>query len=327
MTHEDLAPNLLLLTDSVAPQSDPAMLRDLTANHGVSSFLAVGGFPESPLFRVPDGPWSLVFSLVDPAHPSAYERQVIRDFVGYERGQGRKVALWVEMDDLRASVVEDAVAATDMPAREEREAMPGGKARCFSGHQSGVCGGGLVGHATPASSAQAILDAGALFSKSTLLGKPSEDLARESAYGEPGEYFDYVMFWNGDCMGSELVARVRSIGRETPAGLTPQDLDRVAPGVRFFFDPSVLVSRPNAAWDGAHAIKIKDRLDLDPYLVAVVAPSYADGVEFKLCMPTSMSDRVAYVDPTPVVEMSAWTTAASKAAVGIQARPRKPEAP
>ena len=245
----------------------------------------------------------------------------MRDFVGYERCQARKVALWVERDNLRPAIVKDAVNATSMPRLHDREVAPGGKARCFSGHQSGVCGGALVSHATTIAAAQQILDASALLSKCSLTGRASADLARESGYGEPPEYFEYVMFWNGDCMGPEIVARVRHLGKETLAGLTPQEMDKVQPAVRFFFNPQDLVRHPDAAWDGAHTVKIKDRLDLNTYLVAVVAPKYTkDGHEFRLRAPDPVSDRIAYIDTASIEGMSAWTTAASEKAAMIQAR-------
>ena len=318
MSFEEIAPDLIIVTDSVAPQSDPSNMRELTTAQGVDSFLAVGSFAESGIFRVPDGPWAFIFSLLDGQHPSDYERQVMRDFVGYERGQARKVALWVERDDLRPTIVTDAVGASSMPRLEDREVLPGGKARCFSGHQSGICGGGLVSHATTVGAAQQILNTGALLSKSGLTASASEDLAKESGYGEPPEYFEYVMFWNGDCIGPEIVARVRHLGKETLAGLTPQEMDKVQPGVRFFFDPKDLVRHPDAAWDGAHTVKIKDKLDLPRYLVALVAPKYTeDGHEFTLRAPDPVSDRIAYIDPASIAGMSAWTTAASEKAAMI----------
>ena len=319
MTVEILGTDLVLVTDEVAPQTDPEQLRELTDLHGVASFLAVGSFAEGPLFRVPNGPWSLILSLLDGERPSRHERQLCRDFIGYERAHGRKVALWVENDDLRASFVQEAKAATAMPRLEDRDVAPGGKACCFSGHQGGVCGDGLVAHATTVAAAQAIFDSGALLSKRGLIGSSSEALAKESGYGEPSEYFEYVMFWNGDCFGPEIVARVRALGRETLAGLTPQDMDKAPPGVRFFFDPNALMHHPGAAWDGAHTVKIRDRLELEPYLVAAVVPrSSSDGSEIKLDAPAPIEQRIAYLDPMSIFTMSAWSTAVAQRASDVR---------
>ena len=188
--------------------------------------------------------------------------------------------------------------------------------RCCASYHSGGCDPTLVCHAAPLSVAQEIVVTGAILSRSVLTAAPPEAVARTSSWGEPADYFEYVMLANGNCVAPDAVAASRQSGRD----LVPDDLrDGWHPGVRFFFDPERLAEHSRAAWDGVHTIKVQDGLELEPYLVAIVAPSATlDGSRFSLDTPGWMRDKVSYLDPGKYHDLSEWSAEALKQALSLR---------
>jgi hypothetical protein len=139
---------------------------------------------------------------------------------------------------------------------------------------------------------------------------------------DPADYFDYVCLANGDCVAPDIVA----IQREVGVMLDVEQCDqRFYPSVRFFFDPGELFLHPGATWDGIQALKVRDAIDLDSYLVTAVVPKVdRDGAKIYLRVPRNLEGRIEYLDPRQHDGLSAWSTAALELA--LQAKKRRPAA-
>ncbi len=92
------------------------------------------------------------------------------------------------------------------------------------------------------------------------------------------------------------------------------------PGVRFFFDTVELFRHPRAAWD-FHPVKIQECLELEPYLIAVVAPTVLpDGTRFEPVAPPGLRERVVFLDHRKHFGLAAWSNAAFEAAMSLPGR-------
>jgi hypothetical protein len=124
-----------------------------------------------------------------------------------------------------------------------------------------------VCHGTSAATAVRVLSDGVLLSKAKATGRDVDQLEAESTWGEPADYFEYVMLANGRCTAPEPVALSRELGRD----LVPDDLSPGYPtAVRFYFEWASLAGSDNARFDGVHPVKIYGGLPLDHRLIAVV---------------------------------------------------------
>lgn len=85
--------------------------------------------------------------------------------------------------------------------------------------------------------------------------------------GEPDDYMDYVMFdtINGCC---EMVVSSRQKGKICLDANAPY-----IPGVRMYFDAYAIIQDSLMVRDGAHVLKVYDRLPLKPYLKMVLNES------------------------------------------------------
>ena len=259
--------------------------------------LAVGGLPFAHVG--PEGEWRYRHA-VRPEGPSPFDHQALADFLSYESEHGRQVAV----------VAEDALSDWARWPRPRVRPTPGEFAtQCCSHAFADGCRSDLVCHGASATVACEILEEEALLAATEVTGRPEAELAAQSTWGEPADYFAYVMFANGRCTAPEAVAMSRSLRRD----LVPSDLTAgYPPAVRFYFEWSALAARPDAAFDGVHPVKISRRLPFDESLVAIAVPRADEHVVFRSA-PDWIRDRVLVVDldsPTP----DAWSTAALEAA-------------
>jgi hypothetical protein len=162
--------------------------------------------------------------------------------------------------------------------------------------------------------AEPILCSGAILSKRRLTGLSLRALANQGTWGDPPDYFDYVTLARGNCVAPDIVAMSRQAGRD----LTPQQADAAFyPGIRFFFRTEQLTYHPLAAWDGIHPIKIRESLELDPFLVAAVAPAQTPASRTLLLqVPAHLSSRMIYLDHHQFASLASWSDAALEAALG-----------
>ncbi len=256
------------------------------------------------------GLWCYILPLADPLQPSAYEMQCISDFAENEKSHGRKLGVWVQEDKVRPQICQ---AITDASNKNPTERILPSKHNsicCRSFHPEG-CDGRFVCHAAPAEAAQQIIEDGFIYSKHRLTGLGLDELADQGTWGDPADYFDYVALARGNCVAPDIVAMSRQFGRD----LSPQEADEgFFPGVRFFFDLASLMQHPRAVWDGIHPIKIRDNLELNGNICAVVAPEfYPNGGKLHLQTSTHLNNKIIYLDHHKLPSLMLWSNAALEA--------------
>ncbi len=259
--------------------------------------LGAGGLPWP--HGLSNGDWYYRHA-VRPEGPSPVDYQAVVDFLGYERAHGRMVTV----------VADPPLAGWDQWRPPLARPHPGlYPKQCCSDVYGEGCGGRLVCHGTTAETAGRILRHGALVPATERTGRSGVELARGRTWGEPADYFEYVMFANGSCTAPEAVAYSHQLKRDlVPTDLTPG----YPPAVRFYFDWTQLAYRADAGFDGVHPVKIAGQVPLVPTLVAAVIhmvewPTVADFV------PPELAKRMVILEmPSPTPET--WATAALAAA-------------
>jgi hypothetical protein len=259
--------------------------------------LVVGGLPYP--HGAASGEWR-VRHAIRPEGVTELDRQVVADFVGYERAHGRTVGVVAD------PALSDWASWRPPPIRPR----PGAHATqcCTHAYHEG-CGAGLVCHGAPATVAPEILAQRVLRSAAVTTRRHPGDLSEHSTWGEPPDYFEYVMLANGKCTAPEAVALSRVVGRD----LVPSDLAAgYRPAVRFYFEWDALATRPDAAFDGVHPVKIRGELPLDDLVVAVVVHAREHEV-IATAQSGPLRDRLVVVDATDP-RPDEWATAALAAA-------------
>lgn len=128
----------------------------------------------------------------------------------------------------------------------------------------------FVYHATGLNGAQKILSCGELLSAVNVYGKTGEEMSYEkhdSPWNDPADYFEYIMFCNGDDMTGDYV--VLSENFPNKEDLEKGDFDA---GIRFYIRSDVIMRHPGYVFDGYHPAKVKDKIALSEYLLACIVP-------------------------------------------------------
>lgn len=257
--------------------------------------LVIGGvpFPHGEL----DGTWRYRHA-VRPEGPSVIDHQTLSDFLAYENAHDRTVA------------VESAPPldhwATWRPPRVRPNPTAAPIQCCTHAFEQG-CAAQLVCHGTTPTAATEILRTGELLPSTRLTRRTAAELASNSTWGEPPDYFEHVMFAHGRCTAPEAVATSRMLGRD----LVPDDLQAgYKPAVRFYIHWSDLLTLPNARFDGVHPIKTLGPLQLPDLLVAVVV--HANDAEALLLDAPPWAHIIVLDNPTPTP--AEWAAAALDAA-------------
>lgn len=180
----------------------------------------------------------------------------IADFIRYENGCGRTVILVSDDRDSITHTVKDALSCVP-PSGTIRAGDP-------------PC---LI-HSTTAAAWRAIEDSGELVARAFLpegggpSGMAEGDRVGSYMAAEPPEFADYVMFGAVGGGETELVVASRQHGR------FDVDLDApYEPGARLYLDNRAIIRDGLAVRDGLHAMKVRERLPLSRYLIAVVTPA------------------------------------------------------
>ena len=225
------------------------------------------------------------FGLSDYPNISPWELHKLARFAQYERAHGREPKLKCGHRGIRRT----AKAALQKPDLVP-EAMPSAKITECTACKQGGCLTDLLCHGSSAEDAKAIFACGELRSAALARGLPRELLAKEprNAAGDPLDYFDYVMFAWGNCQAADSLVMERQLGRFP----TQEEFDRpFTRSVRFYFRYNPLIAHPGFVFDGYHAAKIRDTLDLQMHLAACIVPgSLWDELSFSI--PEALRPRV-----------------------------------
>lgn len=240
---------------------------------------------------------------------SDWELQSLNEYLLYEIHQDRNVVIWCKSGQASQSIhnsvagffnhknmtLEEFVKSKLASQPERAKHIPLELTRC-QGCQEKKCITDLVCHVTSVADAERILESGVILSAVRARNKSREELVRETrnAAGDPPDYFEYIMFTFGNCIAGDRLVMERALGR----GPSQEELtEEFLPGVRFYFRYHDLVNHPGFCSDGYHLVKIKDRLELSPYLIAAVASKTAS-VLAKAASP-EISRRLIFISSSP----------------------------
>jgi len=150
----------------------------------------------------------------------------------------------------------------------------------------------FVYHATGLSSTRGILSSDKLLSSIKVYKKTGEELAfekRESPWNDPADFFEYIMFCNGDDMTGDYVVLSENFPNE-------KDLENGSynAGVRFYIRSDAITQHPCHVFDGYHPVKVKDEITLSDYLYACIVPEQYK-TELADCILPELSSKIHYL--------------------------------
>lgn len=160
----------------------------------------------------------------------------------------------------------------------------------------------FVYHATDINSAQKILSCGELLSAVNVYEKTGEELAyekRDSPWNDPADYFEYIMFCNGDDMTGDYVVLSENFPNK-------EDLEKgnFNAGVRFYFRSEDIIRHPGYMFDGYHPAKVKNKIILTDYLFVCVVPAQYI-VKLDNSIVSELASKVSYL-PQMNKSLSEW---------------------
>jgi len=216
------------------------------------------------------------FRLTDYPQFKDWEWNNILAFLCYEKAQGAKLEIVCENKDI-ISFIQNA--AGKLKGTEYIPPVAGAIEE-------------FVYHATDVRAAQKILADGKLLSATKVYGKTGEAIAferRECEWKDPPDFYEYVMFgW-----GTHLVGDYVVLSENFPS---EEDLQKgnFDAGVRFYIRYRDIIRHKGHTFDGYHAVKVKDEVDLSDYLFACIVPEqYREQLEN--CIPRELSPKVHYL--------------------------------
>jgi hypothetical protein len=284
---EWIVPRRVALLGSENPVESEAIWKGL-GRIGFDSIVTIRDYDDAFLWRLGDTSlrhYKYTFS--DYPHPDARDLHDLTAYCLYELAHGRRVAIWIEDEEVCRVVVAsldaffapgaqdvDGFVADAMRSQRARVlALPpvAKITRCRFCEARG-CMTDLLCHGTDVETAVQIIRSGRILSARWARAESAEVLVSEprNAAGDPTDYFDYVMFAAGNCPGPDKLVYERM------CGYVPSWDDFAAdfrPAIKFFFRTVDLVNHPGFCTDGYHPAKIRDELALEPLLRALVIPS------------------------------------------------------
>ena len=229
-------------------------------------------------------------NLPDYPNISPWELRTLIEFMENEENHGRKC--WIECEDKKllskiAAALRDHEEYRDVP-------RPALLTECTACPHRKGCVTDFVCHTTSPENAKKIFASGKLLSAIKARGIPVEKLMseRRNAANDPADYFEYVMLAWGNCQAGDRLVMERKLGRFP----TEQDLSvDFTPGVRFYFRYDELVKHPGCVFDGVLPMKIKDEIDLQEWVFAIIIPA-ALKQDLDSKIPKHFRDKVIYVE-------------------------------
>lgn len=234
-----------------------------------------------------DGVWYK--KLADYPAVSDWEIRNIIEFMDYERMQGRECPIQCE----DAALLAEIKAKIANRAKYLDALRPALITECTACPYRKGCETKLVCHTTSPENARSIFATGRLLSAVKARGIPGEQLMAESrnAANDPADYFDYVMLAWGNCQAGDRLVMERKLGRFP----NEEDLSTgFTPGIRFYFRYDDLAQHPGCVFDGVLPMKIRDKILLEQYVLAIMIPAEIK-TEVEALIPQGLQERVLYV--------------------------------
>jgi hypothetical protein len=179
------------------------------------------------------------------------------DFLRYETAQGRKAIV----AGLSEQQVQQALTTTVEPTT----------VRCGDPR--------WMVHATSLEAWAAIRACGEL-RPFALLPEAGKRAIGELLLNDPPDYAQHVALGEIDKIGPEFVVACRQAGK-----MLPNPDVAYEPGARLYFDAHAIIHDGLAVRDGLHPLKVRDRLPLNPYLIAAITvadlPPLPEGQRWK----------------------------------------------
>lgn len=254
----------------------------------------------------------------DYPNPSNWELQHLNEYLLYEIDHSRKIVLWFENSRTSKSVKSSInkffkyqdiglskFVKSKLTSQIKRVKNISPKLTHCRACQERGCITDLVCHVSSVADAERILKSGVLLSACSARKESGKILSLEerNAAGDPPDYFEYVMFTFGNCIGGDNLVMERSLGRSP----THEELTKkFYPGVRFYFRYMDLIDHPRFCSDGYHYCKIKDTLEIKPYLILAVAPKSAIANLPKV-VSSKLKDHFAFVDHRKYSDLWSWS--------------------
>lgn len=264
--------------------------------------------------------------------PNSWELQHLNEYLLYEIHHDRRIALWCENTQTHKSVrnsikqffqyenigLSEFVSSKLASQTERAKNIPLELTHCKACDEE-RCITDLVCHVTSVTDAEIILKSGAILSACKARNKLGQDLALEerNAAGDPPDYFEHVMFTFGNCTAGDRLVMERAL-RAPP---THEELTKeFNPGVRFYFRYIDLVGHPRFCSDGYHYCKVKDMVELEPYLIVAIA---AEDDRTRLLMKDSFipKEHVLFVDSSSYKDLWSWSHKAYEVAKELEKLP------
>lgn len=218
-----------------------------------------------------------------------WELRTLLEFMAYEAAQGRACTLACENEALLRQIE----AKLREPEKYLHTPRPRLLTECTACPVRKGCETEWVCHTAPPENALSILRSGWLLSAVKARGLPARQLMAESrnAAGDPEDYFHYVMLSWGNCQAGDRLVMERRLGRfPTEAELE----NALVPGVRFYFRYDVLARHPDRVFDGVLPMKVRDGIELAPWVHRILIPECHRGL-LEGSVPETLRDRVLYV--------------------------------
>lgn len=228
-------------------------------------------------------------ALSDYPEVSDNEIKDILDFMAYEKANGRECEITADRQEILSYVQ----AKLQEPDKYQNIPRPEIIRECTACTARGGCMTDFVCHTAPLENAMRILECGSLLSAVNARKLPDTVLQKEkrNAANDPVDFFHYVMFSWGNCQAGDRLVMERKLGRsptaeEMGAGFTP--------GVRFYFKYEELEKHPGAVHDGFLPVKVKDEVNLEDYVYAIIIPlEYKE--QISQVLPEELKDRAFWL--------------------------------
>jgi len=238
--------------------------------------------------------------------PNDWELYEFNEFLNYEINHGRKILLWFESDSM-LSVFAKSIKKRFLQNKISMVERPYKLEHCKACKENG-CVTNIFCHTSSIEHGKSILSTGKLLSSKNARGISVSKLMEESrnAARDPADYFDYVMLSYGNCIAGDRLVTERRLGR------FPNDSDlseNFYPGIRYYFKRNDIESDSNYCFDGYHAGKARDFIDLSQYMICCIIPKIQEE-NFRNLIPRNLINKVVFVEHKETKNIFEWTSRA-----------------